>query len=62
MVTGGDANINTYGYDERADLRAVKMDLVRDGHFIGIELTTDGVINDKFKITSMFNKNQKNEE
>ena len=52
MVAGGDATINTYGYDERADLRATKMELIRDGHFVGIELTTDGVIKDKFKIST----------
>ena len=52
MVSGGDANINTYGYDERADLRAVKMDLLRDKGYIGINLETDGVIKDNFKISS----------
>ena len=52
MVSGGDSTINTYGYDEKADLRAVKMDLIRDKHYIGIELTTSGVINDTFKIST----------
>jgi len=52
MVTGGDASINTYGYDERADLKIVSMKLIRDGHFIGIDVETDGVIKDKFKVST----------
>ena len=52
MVQGGDANINTYGYDERADLRATKIDLIREKGFIGINLSVMGVINDTFKISS----------
>ena len=52
MVQGGDASINTYGYDERADLRATDIKLIREKKFIGIELTTDGIIKDKFKISS----------
>lgn len=52
MVSGGDATINTFGYDEKADLRAKKMNLIREDGFIGIELETDGVIKDKFKIST----------
>ena len=52
MVSGGDATINTYGYDDRADLRATNIKLLRDVGFIGIELETDGVVKDKFKISS----------
>ena len=52
MVQGGDASINTYGYDERADLRVKDIKLIRDKGFIGIELTTDGIIKDTFKISS----------
>lgn len=52
MVQGGDANINTYGYHEKADLRATNMKLLREKKFIGIELTTDGVVKDKFKISN----------
>ena len=52
MVCGGDANINTYGYNEKADLKAVKMDLVRENDYIGINLKTDGVIKDSFKIST----------
>ena len=52
MVGGGDATIETYGYDERADLKATNMNLIREKGFIGIELTTDGVVKDTFKISS----------
>lgn len=52
MVMGGDANINTYGYNEKADLRAIKMDLLRDKGYIGIKLTTDGVVKDTFDIST----------
>ena len=52
MVSGGDATIETYGYDDRADLRAKNMKLLRDNDFIGIELETDGLVKDKFKISS----------
>ena len=52
MVSGGDATIETYGYDERADLRATKMELLREKGFIGINLTTDGVVKDTFRISN----------
>lgn len=52
MVSGGDANINTYGYDQRADLRCDEIKLVRDKSFIGIEINTGGVIEDTFRISS----------
>ena len=52
MVGGGDASINTYGYDSRADLRVTDIKLIREKKFIGIEMDTDGIIKDKFKISS----------
>ncbi|MBR7042242.1 MAG: UDP-N-acetylmuramoyl-L-alanyl-D-glutamate--2,6-diaminopimelate ligase [Bacilli bacterium] len=52
MVSGGDASINTYGYDKRADLRVKDIKLVREKKFIGIDLTTDGVIKDTFRVSS----------
>ena len=52
MVSRGDSSINTYGYDEKADLRAVSLKLLRDGHLVGIEMDTDGVVKDKFKIST----------
>ena len=52
MVQGGDATIETYGYDERADLKVKNMKLLRNKGFIGIELETDGLVKDTFKISS----------
>lgn len=52
MVNMGESSINTYGYDDKADLRVKKIDLYRDGHLIGISLELDGVIKDSFKIST----------
>lgn len=52
MVSGGDAQINTFGYNDKADLKAEKLDLIRKGDFVGIKLTTSGVINDTFEIST----------
>ena len=52
MLSGGDASINTFGYDERSDLRCVLMDLIREDNFIGINMEVTGVINDKFRIST----------
>ena len=52
MIRNGNALINTYGYDEKADLRVKDMKLFRNKGFIGIELTIDGLVKDTFKISS----------
>jgi len=52
MVDMGESSINTYGYDEKADLRVSSMDLYRDGSKIGINLKLDGVINDQLRIST----------
>ncbi len=52
MVDGGESTINTFGYDERSDLRATSMELLREDNFIGINLCVDGLIKDKFKIST----------
>ena len=52
MVNMGESSINTYGYDDKADLKVKKIDLYRDGHLIGINLELDGIINDSFKIST----------
>ena len=52
MVDMGESSINTYGYDDKADLRAISMDLYRDGSKIGINLEVSGLIEDKFKIST----------
>jgi UDP-N-acetylmuramoyl-L-alanyl-D-glutamate--2,6-diaminopimelate ligase len=46
------SNINTFGYDKKADLRAVNMKLYREGSNIGIILDVDGVVKDRFKIST----------
>ena len=52
MIQGGDCQIHTYGYNEKADLRAKDLELTRKGDFVGIKLTTEGVINDVFEIST----------
>ena len=52
MVQGGDSQIHTYGYNEKADLRATDLELTRKGDFVGIKLTTTGIINDTFDIST----------
>lgn len=52
MVDMGESSINTYGYNEKADLRATGMKLYRDGSKIGIDLELDGLIQDKFRIST----------
>ena len=52
MVDMGESTINTYGYNEKADLRVVSMELYRDGSEIGINLELDGLIKDKLKVST----------
>lgn len=52
MVQGGDSSIHTYGYNEKADLRATNLELTRKGDFVGIKLTTKGIIDDTFDIST----------
>ena len=52
MIQRGDSSINTYGYNEKADLRVVNLELLREGHFVGIKMDTDGVIKDSFKVST----------
>ena len=52
MVDMGESSINTYGYSEKADLRAISMDLYCDGSKIGINLELDGLVNGKFMIST----------
>ena len=52
MVSGGDSTINTYGYDDRADLRVSKMNLLREKEFIGIEMELKGIIDDTIKVST----------
>lgn len=52
MVNMGECSINTYGYNEKADLRVTDLELYHKGNEVGIYLDLDGVIKDKFKISS----------
>jgi len=52
MISGGDSTINTFGYNEKADLRALDMKLIREDNFIGITLSVNGLINDTFRIST----------
>lgn len=52
MIQRGDSSINTYGYNEKADLRVVNLELLRKGHFVGIKMDTDGVIKDSFMVST----------
>jgi len=51
MVRCGDSSINTYGYNEKADLRVSDIELVRDNDFLGIRFKSNGIINDEFMIS-----------
>ena len=52
MVDMGESSINTFGYSDKADLRVASMDLYRDGNLVGINLKLDGLIKDKFKVST----------
>lgn len=52
MVNMGSSSINTYGYNEKSDLKAINIDLYREDNKIGINMELDGVIKDKFKIST----------
>ena len=52
MVDMGESTINTYGYNDKSDLKIVSTDLYRDGSAIGINIELGGVVEDKFKISS----------
>lgn len=52
MVDMGESSINTFGYSDKADLRVDSMELYRDGSLVGINLKLDGVIKDKFKVST----------
>lgn len=52
MINKTMATIHTYGYSPKADLNATNIKLIKNKRFLGIELTTNGIIKDKFKINS----------
>lgn len=53
MIRKSNCSINTYGYNDKADLRVVNLELLRDGNFVGIKMDIDGVIKDCFKVSSI---------
>ena len=52
MVDMGESSINTYGYSDKADLRVNEINLYRDGSKLGIDLELDGVIKEKFRVST----------
>lgn len=52
IVSRGSCEINTYGYDIKADLRAKNIKLINEPNFIGVLIDLEGVINDRFKVSS----------
>ena len=52
MVNMGESSINTYGYDDKADLKVKKIDLYRDGSKIGINLELEGIVKDIFEVST----------
>ena len=52
MIDKKSSTINTYGYNEKSDLRITDIKYIKYDHFLGIEFTTDGLIKDTFKVSS----------
>lgn len=45
-------DIHTFGYDKKADLYCDKVELLREKDLIGINMTTEGIVCDTFKINT----------
>ena len=52
MVKDCTCNIHTFGRCKEADLAIEKVKLLRKEHFIGIDVTTSGIINDTFLVNT----------
>lgn len=52
MVKECNCNIHTFGHNEEADLVIENIELLRKEHFIGIDVTTSGIINDTFLVNT----------
>ena len=52
MVKDCTCNIHTFGRCKEADLTIEKVKLLRKEHFIGIDVTTSGIINDTFLVNT----------
>ena len=52
MIKECTCNIYTYGHDKEASLEIDDVKLLRKENFIGLEMTTSGVVNDKFLVNT----------
>lgn len=52
MIKTATCDIHTFGYNKDADLVCKNVELIRENNLIGINLTTEGVINDTFKVST----------
>lgn len=52
IVKNSTCEVNTFGHSDKANLIIDSVELLRRDNFIGIEVTTSGVINDKFLINT----------
>lgn len=52
IVSKGSCEINTFGYNQKADLRAKNIKLINKPNFLGITFDIEGVINDNFIVSS----------
>ena len=52
MIQRGDSSINTYGLNEKADLRILEGHVVDEDDFKGIELKLTGIVDGTFKVNT----------
>ena len=52
MIKNSTCNIYTFGHNKEASLVIDKVELLRKEHFIGLEMTTSGIVNDKFLVNT----------
>ena len=52
MIKNSTCNIYTFGHNKEANLVIDKVELLRKEHFIGLEMTTSGIVNDKFLVNT----------
>lgn len=52
MIKDSTCNIYTYGHNKKANLVIEEVKLLRKEHFIGLEMTTTGYINDNFLVNT----------
>lgn len=52
MIQRGDSSINTYGYNEKADLRILEGHVIDETNFKGIELKLTGIVDGTFRVNS----------